>query len=465
MKYQILTSLLLLNFSGQALAKKYMGYMGGSGDPAGTSTIFDAKISAVGAYSRNSGSETSIAFDGGHSQTESILTSSFPGQNVSDFTGASYESMIAGYEAGIRNGTITSGDQLLLLIDSHGAENQPPARTHAISSGRGTAVDLNNLSGSDTVSLDRIAGLSRLAEEKGVRLGIIDMSCHSGASLPLANSKTCVITASGPQSYAYGGDDRRIFSTRMIDGMTPGKNLEDVFLNARSQAIDVGFPMISTPEARAAQDQLYPLLRRYINYSDAKADKFNREIENSVSSQSCLQENADLQKIFDLSTSIESVTEGISFADFRAALTEYQNYRRTIQGELDRMGVSHLKDKRRVCGPPTICYDLDIGTIVNMDSNARLADNQAALASATTEEKRVSAQNWINYFQNVRTIREEIIRTYPGIDRQATYLRDNLEMKNMTLELANKVARESRKVYSALYQKSEASNPCKDFVL
>ncbi len=467
MKNNLNAFLILLNLSTPAFAAKYVGYIGGSGDPAGATTIFDAKIPAIGNYITASSSQVNVAFDGGHAQTENTLRTSFPGQAVSDFTRESYETLITRYENDIRNGTIKSGDQLLMIIDSHGAERNDVAQTHSISSGRGAATDLNHLDGSETVTLDRLTSLTRLAEEKGIRLGIMDMSCHSGASLPLANSRTCVITASGPQSYAYGGDDRRIFSTRMIDNMRPGRNLEEVFLESRAAATDVGFPMISSPEGISAQDQLYPLLRRYINYSDPKATKFNQEIEQSVATQSCLQEDSELQRIFELSTTVESVTEGISFADFRAALTDYQNYRRTVQAELDRMGVAHLNEKRRMCGIPGLgCMELDVRGIMSMDVDARMGDNQRGLAGATSTADRTKFQQWITYFQNIKAVKEELIRTYPGIERYSSYLRENAEMRTRTLELSNRVAAESRKVYSALYQRTEStSNPCRDFVL
>lgn len=460
------SALLILTFSLPSVAARYMAFLGGSGDPPGTTTIFDAKISGIGTYAQSSSSQVNIAFDGGHTQTENILRTSFPGQTVTDFTNANYETMITRYETDIRAGNIKPGDQLLLMIDSHGAERNPPFLTHNISSGRGTAVDLNNLSGSDTVSLDRLASLSRLAEEKGIQLGIVDMSCHSGASLPLANSRTCVITASGPQSYAYGGDDRQIFSTRFIDSMRTGRNLEDVFLEARSSSTDPGFAMISTPEGISTQDQLYPILRRYINYSDPKADKFNRDIQQSVATQSCLQENADVQRILELVGNLESVTEGITYADFRSALTDYHNFRRTVQTELERMGVAHLNESRRLCGVPSIgCLNLSLESIIGMDVDARIGDNQRYLISATNDADRTKFQQWITYFQNVKTARDEVLRTYPGIERYSSYLRNNQDLKTKTLELSNRVARESRKIYSALYQKRADSNPCRSFTL
>jgi hypothetical protein len=374
--------------------------------------------------------------------------------------------MITKYETDIRNGQIKTGDQLLLMIDSHGAEKPQFGNTHVISAGTGTATDLNNLSGSDTVSLDRIASLSRLAEEKGIQLGIVDMSCHSGLSLPLANSKTCVITSSGPETFAYGGANDDVFINRFMSNMRPGRTLEDTFLEARSTSTDMGFPMISTPEGTAVQDQLYPLLRRYLNYADTKADKFTREITDSVITRSCLQENAEVQRILELAGSVESAVEGVQFGEFRAALTAYHEYRRSLQERLDGMGVTHFNENQRVCAVGNaFCYDLTVESIMTMNLPPLLREREASIARASTPAEKLNQEQWLSYFQNVGAARDELIRKYPGIETSGTFLRNNAEINRRTSELAGKVSIEARKVYSALYQKRPAPNPCRSFVL
>src|SRR5690606_31490044 len=112
------------------------------------------------------------------------------------------------------------------------AEPTPSSRTHQISAG-GRATNLLSLAGGSRVNLDRLENLARMAQEKNIKLAILDFSCHSGASLSLANSSTCVIAATGPHSFAYGGASSATFSNAFVNRMAPGKNLEEIYLEAR----------------------------------------------------------------------------------------------------------------------------------------------------------------------------------------------------------------------------------------
>lgn len=458
-------TLAVLSLSFSSHAEKYLGYLGGSGDPPGITTLFDAKIAPFGLYARQSRSQVNIAFDGGHSITEANLQRSFPAHPLREFNKESYEAMIARYESEIRGGKIKSGDQLLIVVDSHGSKRNPPHQTHTITTGRGSAVDLNDLKGSETVSLDRLTTLTRLAEEKGIKLGILDFSCHSGASFPLANSKTCVIAASGSESFAYGGTNPTIFSNRFASAVTPGKNLEDVFLGARSGATDLGFPMISTPEGARVQDELYPAIMRYINHFDTKSDKFAPEILESVKTGSCLQENADLDRIVELTRQIEAANSSVNLGPLRTALTEYRDYRKSIQDELGRIGVGKLKEKRKICANDGHCQWLSIDLILGFSTTENLAHAQAQLRKATTPDERREAAKWVSYFQNAVLVQETVRREFPEINGYENYVKNLPNAQKRTTELAIKVSNESRKAYSALYQKTAAPNPCRDFVL
>lgn len=465
MKLKTLLALSICSLPFHSQAAKYIGYLGGSGDPPGITTLFDAKLAPFGKYASQSEAQVRIAFDGGHSMTEENVRRGFPGVPRQDFSKESYEAMIARYEADIRNGTIKSGDQLLVVVDSHGAKRSPPHKTHTITTGRGSAVDLNGLKGSETVSLDRLTTLTRLAEERGIKLGIIDFSCHSGASLPLANSKTCVIAASGPESFAYGGTNQTIFSNRLANAVAPGKNLEQIFLDARVGSKDLGFPMISTPEGQRVQNELYPALMKYINHFDTKSDKFNPDIIESVKENKCEQENADVERILALTRQIESVNSGTSLEAFRTALTAYRDYRKSIQDELLRMGVGRISEKRQICASDGHCQSLTVDLIMGFATDENLRHAQKKLREAVTPADKREAAKWVSYFENAKLVQGQVRREFPELNNYENYVKSLPEVQRKTTELANKVSVESRKIYSALYRQSTQSNPCRDFVL
>lgn len=443
---------------------KHLVLFGGSGDPPGPSTLFDTNARLLSEYARRTPLTTKIAFDGGHAQTETVVSQGFPTVPREDFTAASYREKVRSYIADIEAGRIQRGDQLMVVMSSHGAQPMEGQRAHNVSAGRGHAVDLNTLSGSETVSLDDLHRLTELAETNGIKLAILDMSCHSGASMGLGNSKTCVISAAGPQSFGYGGDSPTIFSNSLLSRMTPGKNLEELFLEARAASNDLSFPMISAGAGRSVGDELYPLLSRYQNsYYRGLGDKFRADIQKSVETRSCETEPQEIERIIALSNQVEAITTGQSFSDLRAALQEYGELRRGLQTQ---MAALRTQDKENVCWNPTRCNPLPRALIAQTDPARNIAEYQAGLAAATTEEERTRNREWIGYFEDWQRVRTRLLQESPGLANV-----DNLiggdAMATRTYQIANRIAIESRRLFSAMesQRRTTETNACRDFVL
>ncbi len=439
-----------------------MAYLGGSGDPAGDTTIFDYKIRPLASFirsaERHAPMNVNVAFNGGHQVTESLLRENFQGRSIREFNRSSYEGIIAEYERKINSGTIRSGDQIMLMIDSHGSEPQPNAKTHNIAAGREQVSSLLRFSG-NSVSLDRLESLTRLAEAKGVKLAILDFSCHSGATIPLGNSKTCVITASGPQSFAYGGASSSTFSNSFVNKLLSGRNLEDIYLMARANTTDMSFPMISTNEGKLVQDLLYPKLMKYLNAHELTSDKFAPEIEKSVATNSCEAEPQEVEELLKLSRELEQSQEGVNLSGFRTALTEYAEYRRTIQMRLK----SGTGETVSICGTNQ-CTDVRISELLTMNPDQMITQYQSELSRAWNPTSKERLRNLLVYHQNAKRLRDDYLRRNPQGGKFQELLKTFPEMTGRTMAMARNVAIESRKLYSSLYLTGQ-SNPCRDFVL
>ncbi len=464
--FRILVLIILIT-TANAQTGRYFAYLGGSGDPPGETTIFDSKIPLLGAYARSSDLTTDVAFDGGHSQTETTLRESFPENNIRNFDVSSFESIIAGYENKIRNGAIKSGDQLMIMVDSHGAEPGQNMSTHQISSGQRRAHDLLNLSGSDHISLDRLQALSRLAAEKNIKLAIVDLSCHSGASLSLGNSRTCVISSTGPHTFAYGGSSRSTFSRAFVDQFRSGRNLEEAFLSARANSNDLGFPMISSPQGNALQEEMYPILMKYLNIKELTDDKFMPEIQKSVATNSCQAEAFEVDVLLDLTRNLERTNSALNFQSFRNALNAYADYRKTIQDRLKDAGAATLNETREICGTNGDCPRVTVSAILAMNPDQMITQYQNELTRAWNPQARERARNWLVYYQNAKRIQDELKRSNPQAASSSNVFASFPDITQKTETLARKVAIESRKVYSALYSAREVTgpNPCRDFTL
>ena len=441
--------------------KTYMGLMGGGGEPAGQTTIFDNFIEHFGRTSPKMSWDSSVSFNGGHSSTEALLAKAFPAKPVKPFSESEFESMLKDYEDKIKSGAIKEGEQLLLMIHSHGSEGLPSTQTHYISAGSGALTDYSTLKGAKSVSLDRLKALIELAEQKGVKLGIVDMSCHSGVSLSLASDKTCVVTATGPKHFAYAQDDS-VFSSAFARDMRPGMTLEEVYLKSRRNSTDNGFPMISSEAGREIQDRLYPLISNYLHYySTTQPTKFPSVLDEMNSNGSCSEEVNKLNQILALTKDIGDLLN-TDFSDFEEAVSNYSQYRQELLTQLDAMGAQGVNKSYRFCGPKSVvvttegCYEYTGRQLLSIDFDAIIS------ASSARPEA-------VDFWKTVKAKREELLAQHPGLKDLKDFYANVPNLSSKTYNLAGKVTLEARKLYEKLYEaesrKSSKPNPCKDFIL
>ena len=236
--------LLFIMVLGSSAQTSHLAIIGGGGEAKGSSTIFDGDLKHISKFARmNPNWITTSSFNGGHSETENIIKSNL---NITNepFTKNSCEQLIK-----TTNGELKSGDQLLIHINSHGARRDVSTeKTHKIATAESALENYETIGGS-TVGLDYLKKLTELANHKGIKLAIIDFSCHSGSTLNIANKNTCVITSTGPNHYGYTGSDQT-FTSLFNSKLEKGKSLEEIYLEAREKYFDKSFPMIFSPQGK-----------------------------------------------------------------------------------------------------------------------------------------------------------------------------------------------------------------------
>lgn len=216
---------------------KYLYVLGGAGDPPGNGTIFDDSLRDIGNFVNHSDWKTSISFDGGHAGTEALVQKNFSNaENLGDFSKSNYKKMIKDLIVKLESGQISSGDQLMILISTHGAEKIGKEIAHEIAAA-GSAQELVKLSGTESVSTGNLKKIVDLAREKGVKLGLIDASCFSGNTLELADGHACVMSITGTKQFGYANVQNvftkplriNTFEGAFFNSMKPGKNIEEFF--------------------------------------------------------------------------------------------------------------------------------------------------------------------------------------------------------------------------------------------
>jgi hypothetical protein len=155
-------------------------------------------------------------------------------------------------------GQFKAGDQILIVMDNHGSPKQSffeknqngmlelkPEETHSVSWGLKSVYKPTN-----SYSLDRLRSVIEEFKKRGVKVAIIDSSCYSGTTQSLAKHGACVISATGPNNLSFPD-----FKMHLFQKFKKGKNLEQVFLEARAETKSPSIPEISTDIGKTVSSQ------------------------------------------------------------------------------------------------------------------------------------------------------------------------------------------------------------------
>lgn len=491
MNITLFLSLMFYSLAAFAASDNYISFIGGGGEPAGAPTTqFDQSAINFSSFYQNEKSNynVSINFNGGHTETEQMITEKFNGAGiVNGFNQASFDNMIADYTQKLEKNEIPENGKILIFINSHGGETK--GLTHEVSASSAAMTNMNTGSKDGMISLDALAKLTALAEAKNIKMAIIDGSCHSGNSLKLANSKTCVVTASGPKHYGYSNFPE-IFAAKMIRG----KNLEEIFLATRDATGGSGFPEISTPEGLLVQDELYPLLTPFMyyhaEYRGIQLDKIDTYLKSNAKTylpNACERENEviKLNTLMKLIEDLSAVEKGllrkrmertINLDSLREQIANYREVQENYLKRLNEIDLPNLKklepmDLGGGVRSPGYSHEELIGTDWNYfqtEKNLELQkDNLSAVKKKELEEAR-------DYYKISQETKERVLRDNPEYQRYQAVLDELKNDTKVSRIIASSIAKEAHNAYASYYksiQKKQndtsksSSNACSEFVL
>lgn len=467
-------------------AADHLMVIGAGGEPETQDTIFDGAIKNIGDYvKRSPGLKVDVALNGGHPVTETLIAASFPNaSSKSGFGESDYKRLLESYVQKLKSNELLSGDQLMIYIDSHGAEKEDKFKSHRIATSGARATDLNTLAGASLVSLDQLSELKVLAKAKGVKMAIIDASCHSGNSLSLADDNTCVISGTGPNHYGYG-----TFSKNFVASMQKGKSLEEVFLEARAMDTTPGLPMISTQSGLAVTSVIYEKITPFLYHFDNTNDKLSPFLkENSGAYGQCVAEGnykalvKTINSIEELNTVTKkslfgtSVVKEVDLTDLKAHLARYKNAMDLVKSKMIELGSDRLKTEENfkakgAVGNWTTAWEQKYtwAELITSDYNKLLSNLQERINAETDEAKLTTYAATKSLYLQAQAKKAELLRTQPdlaGIPAKEVEIKKLIESNYWT---TSAIATEERKLYSALYKNSQKSepndtrNPCKEF--
>lgn len=474
----------------------HLMFIGAGGEKPGEKTMFDDTIKNVGNYvQRSPNLRVDVALNGGydqahretHSATRAIINDVFAkAESKSDFQASDYKRLIKSYINKLNNNQIIEGEQLMIYIDSHGAKKGDSSTTHTIATSEGTPSNLTNLKGAKLVNLDDLKTLKKLAKEKHVKMSIIDMSCHSGNTLELADANTCVISSTGPNHYGYN-----IFSENFASAMKKGKNLEEIFLEIRATDETSSMPMISTAAGLSVNATIYDKITPYLYNFDSKTDKLMPFLqENSNEYHQCIadQNFNSLIKTINLIEELNTATykvlwkpvtvKEVDLSKLKELLGQYKNSQDLLRSKMRGLGRDRLKKLEKFNaiatdpesgykGSTDFSYTWD--DLLTSDFNKLIQEKQRQINGEKNPAERAGLLAVKALYVQAQSKKEEILRT--NADLLIIPVRED-DIKNLidnNDKLSNAIGAEERKLYSALYSKSQKSqqaaqpNPCRDF--
>lgn len=493
MGFKSLSLIITFLLSAPILAASRLLIIGGSGEPQCTGaitgphstpkcegTIFDSTLKDFSRNIEMSPWRYQLSFNGGHPETEKLLKWKFPSPEIknSNFTAVNYDKLIKDYEAKINLGEIKSGDKLMIIIAAHGAYRKEGEIAHSImAAGKRSKEEKDNLSLSSLVSLDSLSNLVKLADQKGIKLGIVDLSCRSGNTLALASGSknTCVISATGLKHYGYMGPSG--FSHEFLDNLKHGRNLEEVFLKARLNSFHAEYPMISTDMNDRISYYFYENITPYIYYSAASEDLLtNYLIKNSKLDLMCKREE-QFKNLIDKISELEKLTADNFFnyngMNFKQLLRAYKNNQDQIliklkntNGLLENTETIGLMMK--ITGEPEKPLDLELtwNKILTLDLDKTIKQFERFAVEGKTLNIRENNKYVAELFKLVAKRRAEILKKHPELKNIPENAKKLIALNNNSKELADKIIIEEKKLYSELYKRYSSvskSNPCREF--
>ncbi|MNJ90994.1 hypothetical protein D3C87_86370 [compost metagenome] len=420
MRNSFLAALLLL-FScfSHAAPKKEALVVGGGGEPSEErATIFDSSYGNTMDNLNSAKWNVVSFFDGGHIESQDLADEKTDGKNK-PFYAQDFNSQLDSYIRQINDGTLKKDDQLLVSIMTHGWLQEGKEVTHKIST-----TDKE-------VDLDKLKKLRDLAEAKGVKLGILDMSCFSGATLKLGSDKTCVLSLATEDKVGY-----TTASEKLGYFMTPGSNLEEAFLKSRKdpKVINPGQPQISTKAGRRVMDETLFL-------------RFSMEDELQFSMDQChSSESAATQKLVkqlqDINSKSGSQNELIE--KMKDSLNAYSLVKRKAQ---EAFSTSQKLNKEEVC----FNFDSTSRNCMPFSAFENIWNNPLAKSRLSKKE--------ITLFEKVRRSSD-----FSKWKKSREVYEENLKKLN---SLYKQVAHAEKEAYDILYQEfsrtDNSPNPCRDF--
>lgn len=468
MNIKILSLTFCALLSTNLLAANHLLLIGGGGEPERDYTIFDTGVETFGKNLKGANWKYQVSFNGGHTKTEAILRQGYtsPIKPTTNFSAKAYEDLLKDYKARILSGDIENGDQLMIIVDSHGAEQAGSLKTHKIS-GSGSAKDLNSLAGSELINLDTLEEIVQLTNERGIKLGIVDLSCHSGNTLALKNANTpntCIIAATGPVHYGFAGPTA--FTDKFLLNLKSGTNLEEAFLQARTQSSDASYPMISTPIGDEIVSDVYKAITPYLYYRNATTDKMTPYILANATPHLICQKDEEFKNLIAQIDQLQSIIKkpSASLDTLKILLSDYKKAQDSVlkaSMALDRIELTTKENFSAYKTAKQVSFfktEYTWKELLTLDVDKSIADYEKYVQFSEKPKDIADNKKALEFLKAIKVQKEKVIALNAAKDYVAQ-TKELISKMGETRVLAGKIATQERVFFDELYRNKKSKSP------
>lgn len=423
-------------------AKNHLVLLGGSGDPPGEGTIFDTTAQALAKFKNSKSYADTVYFNGGHARTEKFLAKHFP--NAKSFSPAAYSNVVED----LKKRTVSSGDRVVIFVNSHGEIKRPPEKSHSIHCGK------------TLCSLDELNQAIQALEAKGAQVAVIDGSCYSGATIQLGSEKTCVLTSSRDDSVGYSKTNQ-LLAEELTSPQN--KNLEDAFLKAQEGFFGQG--NINTEAGRKTRELLNQFFQDFKNPAPRGG---------TVSLQTCQIDEANyLKKLSNLSEAVSKITGRVE--------PEIEKLQNALRDQQKRFKLAvDLKEKHKNMDnrqAETPYGSLSWNILVNIPPEQiqqQIQQLKIELSSTTNELGKKELQDRLNLLSSTENIKKDLRKRDPEF---ADFEKGQNQLRRLLSANPNNIPEDSllmsqfhileseRTLYRKIYQSFAGKSPCRSFTL
>lgn len=428
--------------------EKHLFVIGGGGEDPGPNTIFDNSMEQLGTNAKAAGWKSTVYFDGGHSNTEKKVASAFGKNKITPFTQQSFDKFINEVRGQLSSGKIKPGEQVLLMINTHGYPLNEGQLIHSVSCGE------------KPCDLTKLKTLVKELEDAKVNVAVADLSCYSGSTLKNIGSwKTCVVSAGPNDDVGFVS-----FTDKFTSQFKSGNDIESMFLNSRTGSYNQA--EINTEAGR----QVAKLLAQYrskiktplgLNTTQYKWRKtcdpkefeqaLTQQIESATGAEAGWMKEPPFRDHFaKLKASIE---------DYNATFLKAQELSRKIsQIEKQPISPTNKTIPELLMANPETEIQLYEQLLKEAKKDKKSKDEidylQALLAEKRTLAKSIDSLGQVSAYQEWRGLNREMSRVA------------SQDQESELFQKAFKVMDDEKKVYDFLYKKmqgSSSANRCRDF--